>query len=58
MCPRSIPPLQLLGEPPYNALRPMEGGKDQLRAEGGAEKEREKARIRPGLGTGERRHGV
>ena len=55
MCPRSIPPLQLLGEPPYNALRPMEGGKDQLRAEGG---ETEKARIRPGLGTGERRHGV
>jgi hypothetical protein len=38
MCPRSIPPLQLLGEPPYNALRPMEGGKDQLRAEDGGER--------------------
>ena len=38
MCPRSIPPLQLLGEPPYNALRLLEGGKYQLRAEDGGER--------------------
>ncbi len=33
MSPRSIPPLLLL-ESPYSALRPMEGGKEQLKAEG------------------------
>ena len=33
MCPRSNPPLLLL-ESPYHALRPMEGGKQQLKNEG------------------------
>ena len=33
MCPRSNPPLLLL-ESPYHALRPMEGGKQQLKNKG------------------------
>jgi hypothetical protein len=33
MCTRSISPLQLL-ESPYSTLRPVEGGKAQLKAEG------------------------
>ncbi len=33
MCPRSTPPLLLL-ESPYSALRPIEGGKEQLKTEG------------------------